>query len=316
MNKKLLLVITVFTLILQVPTCAFAKSSNISSPVKIAIKKYKRGNYTGCLQDCMNVVVHDPSNALAYYYMAMSYVQAGQKKQAISAYSKVLSLNSNPRLRDYASTGKRCLETPDKCVLQTPGDNPEIDRFIASPMTISNSVKKDFDKRHLENLRNEINADKQIDNYEFRKFKDYSNSRSQVETSDKLSDRKPTNDEIVAALKVLKSAGVSTEQAVAQAQSQPMQTSVQDPTSQNIDPSTYASMMQNPEMAQINMMLGADGYKNNNSSDAMLNMLPYMAAQSRNGTDNYTPQMMQAVIMNSMLNSMNFNIDNNSDKNQ
>ena len=41
--------------------------------LKSGISKYKNGNYTGCLQELYALTKKDPSNAAAYYYMAMAY---------------------------------------------------------------------------------------------------------------------------------------------------------------------------------------------------------------------------------------------------
>lgn len=296
MKKRLLCLIAVLALSLQVVPCAFAVSSHTNNYIRIAIKKYKRGNYTGCLQDCQAIVHRDPSNALAYYYIALSYVQAGKKTNAIKAYSKVLSLSSNPRLQQFATTGKRCLETPDKCHIEGSGDSAALDRFISNPnQAESYSVRQDLDKLKLENVKNEINSGKDINNYELNKFHDYSNHRSQADDGNQVAQQKqPTNDEIVAALKVLKNAGLS-----------PYSNMTQSP---EVNPYTQNVNYQNPQMAQLNMLLG-NGQPNNNS---MLNMLPALAGQNKDGTTNYSPQLMQAVIMNSMMN--NFNLDTDKDK--
>lgn len=66
--------------------------------------------------------------------------------------------------------------------------------------------------------------------------------------------------------------------------------------------------MPSAEMQQINMMLG----NGNNNNDSMMNMLPYMMNAGNNG-QNVDPQVIQSLMMNSMMNSlntMNFN-DNN-----
>lgn len=307
MKKKLFLII--FLIAALQSSCAFANSSYISNPIKIAIKKYKIGNYTGCLQDCQNIIKYDPSNAIAYYYMAMSYAQAGKQDLAIQNYAKVLSLNPKSQLLQYATTGKRCLETPDKCNAKpatAPGETSDLDKFIASPNELSNSVQVDFDKKHLKSIQDEINSDKDIDNYEFRKFKDYSKQHSQIDVTDeKLSQKKPTNDEIVAALRVLNDAGLD-----AYAQkfvSQPQTVSSSNPTT----PYSQSAINPTPEQAQLNMLMNSNNQSGNN---AMMSMLPFVTAQNKDGTNNYSPQLMQAVIMNTMMTDFNYNLDNDKDK--
>ena len=314
MKKKLFYFIAVSLFLAQMSPCVLAKSGALSTPVKIAIKKYKVGNYTGCLQDCLAISKKDPSNSIIYYYMAMSYVQAGKKDAAIRSYSRVLSLKPNPKLLEYATTGKRCLETPDKCQLETttPGSSSDVDKFIARPYSdgLSDSVKADFEKKHLETVKQEINNNDDVDGYQLKQFKDYSKQHSQVEVNgEKIAQKKPSNDEIVAALKVLNDAGLSSY--VQQSQAQAQQTQQQVQTTENVYPYNQANC-QTPEQTQLNMLMGGNSqYSNNN---AMMNMIPYMLAQSKDGKSNYSPQLMQSVIMNSMMTDFNFNLDTDKDK--
>lgn len=301
MKKNLAYFILMLAIFIQAPSCSFAKNYT-TAPVKIAIKKYKSGNYTGCLQDCQYIVKINPSNAVAYYYMAMSYVQAGKKDEAINAYSKVLSLKPNASLAEYATTGKRCLETPDKCVLETDSStSPEIDKLIAAPFTdgLSDTVRKDFEQKRLDSFKNQINSGKDIDDYQLDRLNDASGQKSPAEAEIA---KKPTNDEIAAALKVLSDAGLNPY----------AQTQISGLTA---NPYTQQFNQQNPEMAQINMLMNGNNQKN---GDMMLNMLPLIYSQNKEGVNdlinakehtyhceegvnNYSPQLMQAVIMNSMM---------------
>lgn len=290
MKKKLLLAIAIIAIVGQIHSYASAASYG-GGTTSIAIKKYKAGNYTGCLQDAQSIVSKDPSNAVAYYYMAMSYAKAGRKDEAIEAYKKVLSLKPNATLSDYATTGKRCLETPDKCY-DTP-ESSDVDKAVASPFGdgLSDAVRTNLEQKHLDAVRMEINRGDDVNNYKFRQFKDYSNDRSDIKTEDKIAQEKePTNDEIVAALRTLKKAGLNP---VAQTATNP-----------------YAQIAntQNSEMAQLNMLMGSNNQGNNNN--AMMNMIPYMLSQKDGQGSAYTPQMMQAMMMNSMLPDFNFNTNN------
>lgn len=313
MKKYLVSLTAILVLSAMASSCTFAKTTSASSPVKIAIKKYKMRNYTGCLQDCQAIVQRDPSNALAYYYMGMAYAQAGMKDAAVNSYARVLALNPNPRLLEYATTGKRCLETPDKCHPSDTSqqDQSALDKFIASPTVdgLSSNVRKGVQQRSLEAIKNEINSDKEIDSYDLKKLNQNDdnvlkqdkiandNSAAPKNAPQETSQNAPTNDEIVAALKVLKRAGLADNS----------QTAMNNPYAQ-------AANYQNPEQAQLNMLMGAEGKSQNN--DAMMNMLPFMLAQNKNGNgnNNYSPQMMQAVIMNSMMSNMNFDMDKDKDR--
>lgn len=303
MKKQLIYLIAAIFIFAQTACCSFASGSQ--SAVKIAAKKYKTGNYTGCLQDCLNIAYRDPSNALAYYYMAMSYAQAGQKDKAVSAYAKVLALKPNAILAEYATTGKRCLETPDKCILDdgsTSATSPDLDKMIYAQYTggLSNSVLKDLDQKQLDNIKNDINNDKEIDDFELKKLNDASEqvkpteiiAEAQVnETGSSTVEKKaPTNDEVAAAVKVLRDVGVN--------------------------PYDGMASYQNPQAMQLGM-LGAFNNTgvNNNTNDSMVNILPMLMAQSKTGQGNYSPQLMQAFIMNSMMGSMNMDLNKNSNDN-
>lgn len=291
MKKYFLCLITVLIFAMQACSGVFAQNTYLSNKLKSAISKYKRGNYTGCLQDCQAIVKQDPKNAFAYYYMGMSYVQAGKKDEAIKAYSKVLGLKPSTKLAEYASTGKRCLETPEMCNLETstPENSTEIDKFIASPSYdgLSDSVRKDFQQKHLDKIKHEINKDQELDDYDFQRFEDRSSSVEDVSAGVKVAQNKPTDEEIKAALKVLNDAGIN----------------VPNAASNNVQ---AQAMQQNPDLAQLNALFGGNNQSMDN--DNMINMLPYMMAQSKDGSTNYSPQMMQAVIMNSMMKNFNFDL--------
>lgn len=267
---------------------ASAVSYSNPSGLRLAIKKYKAGNYTGCLQDMQAIVSRDPSNAIAYYYIAMSYAKAGKKDKAVEAYSKVLTLKPNALLTTYATKGQRCLQTPDKC--NETDTSSDIDRMIATPYGdgLSDKVRSSVEKQHLERVREEINNNKDMNNYQFRQFNDYSKQRSDAEADGKKTssnEGQPTNDEIVAAIKVLNKAGLN-------------------PYSQI---NAQAALPQNAEYSQMSALLGNGNQSNSNS---MMNMVPFMLAQSKNGGNNqYAAQMMQNMILNSTLPDFNYNTD-------
>lgn len=301
MKKILLYLLALGMIFTQTSNYVLSKTSSVSNPVKIAIKKYKTGNYTGCLQDCQNIIYHDPSNAVAYYYLAMSYAQAGDKNNAVKAYAKVLSLGPNARLSQYAQTGKRCLENPDKCHDDGGASkDPDLDKFMATPdVMVSDKVKQGFQERALKNIQTEINTGKDMDSYDLNQIR----QRTDAGTDNKVAQAKPTDAEIVKALRVLNEAGLNP---YSQAQVQP-QVQMQAQPDASVSNITPLPTQQNPDMAQLSALLNAGNSNNNNN--AMMNMLPYMMMQSKDGTSNYSPQLMQAVMMNSMMPNLNFDLD-------
>lgn len=295
MKKWLVYFIAIWAVMIQTAPCSFAK---IDTLTQVAIRKYRHGNYTGCMQDCEYIVSVKPSNALAYYYLGMSCVQAGRKDEAIYAYSKVLSFHKiPPQLRENAQTGKRCIQTPTKCHFVTHAATVELsqlDKFIANPSSdgLSDSVRKDFKQKQLDYIKDQINADKTLDDYSFRKLNKadttykiaINNSDSNYSQTAPVP-KQPTNEEIGAALKTLNAAGIN-------------------PYMQNANNVNY----QNQDMSALNMLMGSNNQSQNN--DGMLNMLPYMMMQNPNGAPNgYSPQMMHAVILNSMMPDFNLNVD-------
>ena len=131
----------------------------------------------------------------------------------------------------------------------------------------------------------------------------------------------PSNDEIINAVQVLKRAGLnistempdsSTKKFKGSATSTPAkveeiqepQTAQVTPQQPTVQPANYYTP--DPQIQQMTMMLNNG---NNNNSDPMMNMLPIMMQNEGKGMD---PQVIQAMMMNSMMNSLNgMNSNNN-----
>lgn len=199
MKKKLLMLLGVVILTSTINT-AYSKTT-VNSDLATAIKMYKAGNYSECYLVVGKAIEADPSNPLAYYYMAMTSAQLGRKDDAISNYEKVLELSpDNNNLSRYANKGKRCLETPDKCQ-ESLYDSIE-DEFIQNKRgpRYTDPVRQKFENLKIENMMREINKNGEIAPNKFKEYKDFS-SMNFNET--------PTNEDIVAALRTLQAAGLS-----------------------------------------------------------------------------------------------------------
>lgn len=197
MKKKLLLMLSIL-LLSSALTGASAKS-NSKSELTDAIKMYKNGNYTQCYATLNEFVKTSPDNALAYYYLAMSATQIGRSEEATTNYEKVLTLSpENTALYKYAVKGKVCIESPDSCREESSSEFEEFinDKFKAK---LSPEVKSDFERLKIENMMREMNRSKDISPRKFREFRDFSSMNN---------DATPTNDEIVAAIRVLQKAGI------------------------------------------------------------------------------------------------------------
>ena len=83
----------------------FYKNPSLNS----IILKYRKSDFAGCMQESEAYVRKHPSDTLGYYYLAMSYTKVSDKDNAIAAYEKVISLNSNPMIVKYATNGRNCI---------------------------------------------------------------------------------------------------------------------------------------------------------------------------------------------------------------
>lgn len=194
--KKYILVLMTAIICASTVNFACAKTTTSNSALASAIRLYKTGNYSQSYIAFNNIVKRDPSNAVAYYYLAMTSAQIGKKDEAVANYEKVISLSPNGQLGRYATKGKTCLETPDKCheeSTETAEDSFIQGRFGTG---FSDKARSEYEKQKIENLMREMNRGNDVTP---QKFRDYKNFSSEV----------PTNDEIVAALRVLQRAGLS-----------------------------------------------------------------------------------------------------------
>lgn len=197
MKKKLLVLISILVLSSTI-NFAYSRTTN-STELSEAIRLYKSANYTACYAKLNNVIKKDSTNALAYYYLGMTATHLGKKDEAIDNYGKAISLTSpSSNLNAYAEKGKRCLEAPDKC--NEPTFESSLDEFInkSRRASFSDQVKSDYERLKIENMKREMNRSEDFDTNKLKDFKDFSSMNNEA----------PTNDEIVAALRVLQKAGI------------------------------------------------------------------------------------------------------------
>lgn len=198
MKKTILRILSVLILLVSL-NAAYAKVNATSPETAKAIKYYKSGNYVQTRVLCNDILKKDPSNALAQYYYAMSSVQLGFEEDAINAYDNVIQLSPNGVLGSYAKKGKKCLENPSAC--REPEENLNEtweDKFIKGSYGsgFSKKARGVHEKEKIENLKREINRNKDVPPDKFRGYKDFSSYA-------------PTNDEIVDAIRTLQRAGLA-----------------------------------------------------------------------------------------------------------
>lgn len=265
--------------------------------IKSGIAKYKNRNYTGCIQELYALTKKDPSNALAYYYMAMAYTKLGSTSDAISSYDRVIALASNKFLIDYATKGRDCLTGGPACAPPAPPKQEakeeltDLDKFINAPYGngLSPELNVEIKQKQLENIQQTINNKEELEKRDIERIRKFDDkNKSKIETNDKIASASVSDEDILNAIKTLKDAGVTVN----------VQPTGMDATSQ--------MFAQNPQMAEMSLLMGG----NNNNNNSMMNMIPFMMAQSQNGK-NIDPRVMQAVIMNSMMPDFNYNDSNN-----
>ena len=347
MAKKL--VLTILFIMLAIPTAISAQgyTQRITPEISAAIKSYKAGNYTQCIQYIKLFYTNNPKekNQLASYYLAMALTQAGDKTNALIMYNDVKKMNPNNTLGQYAQKGIVCIQTPDQCYTKiktkttATSQETELDRFINAPYGngLSSNLNKEIERKKLEKLRKEMNLDEELNKYEFKDFKEYSIKKGQIENTIegiKLASAKPTDAEVLNAIRVLNDAGLGNIAQYAQKQqdaqtqttpevAQPVKKEVTSAYKPDVTREEYQQQIQR-EMMQAQMAamsqpnIGAlFGEKNSNQNNMMnnnmMNMLPFMMAQqAQNGQQPaISPDIMQAMMFNQMMPNLDFSSGNN-----
>ncbi len=255
-----------------------------------AVASYKKGNYTGAAQELFAYLKKKPEDAKALYYLAMTLANLGDSDAAISLYEKVITLNPNEAFVSSAAKGRDCLTGGPLCsesdLMQDVEPDP-LDEFINAPYGdgFSPELKEQMKLKDLENIQENINRKPELDKEDIQEIKDFDEEHSgEVLTDNKIAmaDGDVSNDDIVSAINTLRKAGMTV----------------------SIQPSAPAAY-QNPQMAEMSMMLGGNQNQNN---DPMAQMIPYMMqAGTKEGAQNVNPQVIQAMMMNSMMSNFDFN---------
>ena len=242
-----------------------------------AVQKYKDGNFSGSLQELISLTKIDEGNPLVYYYMGMAYTQVGDSTSAVQAYERVIALSSDKTLVQYATKGRDCLTNGPACATEEVATEDELDKFINSPYGngFSDSLNKQIRDKELRDLQKTINGKENLEDKDIERIHKYDNHESMSEETIKIA--QASDEDILNAIKTLKEAGV------------------------NVSVNPTPGMMPS-QYNDVSMMLGAS---NNNNNSMMNMMIPYMMSQNENGK-NIDPQVMQAMMMNSMLPDFTF----------
>lgn len=268
MLKKIIISFIIFN---SLASSAFADEDNVY--LKKGIENYKKGDYLSTIQKMEKVIEDNEGSSLGYYYMAISHVKIGNIDKAMDAYEKVIILDPNSQLANYARIGRKLLnQQNNNSVKKTPA---KFKFSIKEKGFFSKNVEEDINQRNLKFLLEKINTNQEINPSEYEKFKDFS--------PDKLNN-KPSKEEIAKAYQVLSKAGIHS-------------------PSQN-----YGI---NPEMMQMSLLAssfggmgGQMGGQQQGNSNSM-NMLPLMMMmQAQQGEKNIDPEFMQTMMTNMMMPNM------------
>ena len=289
-----------------------------------AVSKYKKANYAGCLQELFSYVQKKPGDAVAYYYMGMAFTKIGDKEAAITSYERAIALAKDPALKKYATLGKANLtgdsdsssettaKTEEKKELTDQEKAEALDDFINSPYGngLSPELEKQMKEEKLKRLQDTINKKDQLERKDIEKIRKFDNENSTyVEGNEKLASASPSDKEILNAIKTLKDAGMNVSVQAVPTSSKTSEQAVVNQPSAYPEVNPYAMMTtgySDPQMAQMSMMLG----NNNNNNNNMMNMMPFLFQSQQEGK-NIDPQVMQAIMMQQMMPSMDFGIGNN-----
>lgn len=274
--------------------------------INSAIALYKQGNYTGCIQHLFSYIEKNPSDAYAFYYMGLAYSKIGEKEAAKNCYQKTINCNVTGKLLEQALKGRDCITGGTYChafdiehAVKDEDDSLEV--FINAPYSghgFSPELELEYKQQQLNNLQKKINKNNSLDFDDMEKIQEIEN-KSEGFTGEKLAmaaniTSEPTDTEVLEAIDVLKRAGlnISTAPNAPSASKTVLESSDVMPTDE-----IYA---QNRDLQQLNMLLG----NNNNNNDPVMNMLPLMLNAHNNG-QNVDPQVVQSLMVNSMMNSFN-----------
>lgn len=335
----------------------FAYSTQKITPeISTGMKQYRAGNYTGCIETLLNYADKhkNEENQIVTYYLGMAYTQAGQRDEALKYYEQTKKIFPDNTLAKYAEKGIACVNGDEsvcnpKPVVKVETENKtELDKFVKQPYGngLSSDLTKELERRRIEALRKKINSDVEINRYEFKDFRDFSKKTSLKLDNLLIASSKPSDAEVLKAIRVLNDAGLNNIAGQAEAsmnakknenintvnvknenstdevkyQNKPDLTA--DEYQKQIQKEMIQAQIESMAQPNINALFGNNnnnnGYNNNNN---MMNMLPFMMMSQQqnnpNGTADArqqaaTQEMMQAIMLNQMMPNFNFGSSNNS----
>lgn len=278
---------------------------------------YNLGNFTGAAQELFAYLKNNPTSSEAFYYLGMTLAGLGDTDAAVQSYEKAAANTKDEIFKEIALRARDCLIGGPLCevaevVEQHYEPTPE-EAFIIGPYGdgLHPEIKERMKYEKLQDIQENINRKQELDVDDVQEIKDFDKKYSGFRTKEDEENKENTegdatgfaanmfgedltkseevsNEDIVSAINTLRKAGMVV----------------------TIQPATQPMGYQNQQMTEMSMLLGNNP---NNYNDPMNQMIPYMMQASNPQTaQNINPQMVQAMMMNSMMSNFDFNT---SDKN-
>jgi len=262
---------------------AYAKSN--SGKFNQGVLQYKSANYIDAMETMKEVVKSDPGNAVAHYYLAITYVNLGMKKEATKEYNNVISLNPSSQLVEYAQQGLGYLKAAqDDSSSQQSADAPQASETQkpiitqqSSEMSQPSEMKQPAETAKpmgmpgtsgMSGMPNPAALTPQLPSLKY--IEDASNKKSLNQT--------PSKEQIAQAMQILATAGMS---------------------------QSY-----NPEAMEMNMLMNSLGGQNMNGmnsgygNNSMSSMMPMMMMMAQGNNQKMDPQLMETMMTTMMMPGM------------
>ena len=233
----------------------------ITPDVQSAIMQYRKQNYAACIQGMEKVIEKNKLSDLSIAYYYM-----GNAYTKLGRVDKALD-NYGKVIELNTSPGLVNYAKQGSECLRNVDECKSIDNingFARSNIKVHPKVYYDLEAKEMEAVQTDMNQNSGKDQYvDFSKYNYINDAKDEM----------PSDKEIAEAVKTLAKVGFM----------------------------PYGQNLENQNLAQLNMLLGQQGYNNGNYYN---NMLPYMMAQSNSNNsgsnENMKKQMMQLMMMNQM----------------
>ena len=277
-----------------------------------AIRKYKAGNYTGCLQDMQTIAKKDPSNAVAHYYIGTSYLKIGMKTEAQKAFERVIDINSVPQLTSLALQANYCISSKASSCKYMTLTSSQINELKQNPTAFYEKLKSGEKLPEVQQESSDIeelikgrypsnvhpDALRVIEEERLLREQENVNKSENEDKTVKIASAKPSEKEIVQALETLSEAGFTLQAPVKEESESEMRKAQAETMKRVVE--MYRPQMMMPDMAMMN------GSNQNNG----MNMMNYMMLmQQGEGKTKITPEMAQIMMMNQMSGGLGLGTD-------